>query len=322
MPEQYLINSLALQYPSISNQEAEWLKEDADVVELMKKSRLYMIGQRQELLFDDPVFNQLTGKIEIAFRSHTGEVCQGEIDLRMQEIIGALMKDRLVNIEAGPKMVRIFTPDKDGKPDEILRWFTVDLLLFNKWRRDPALTGFDNYRDFSRYNLLYVGVATKGDSYQRLIERAHEKRLAILSNEKQIKPDARLTDEVVLFFFDSNPLTIRTFALSPDEDFSLIGTDPPFSHHQANIDAEKAFTFFLKANYNRILYQEFPKSNDGLYGSGLDRYMHLIDEDLEFVTESDSFRGAFGINLRGPQIGDAIFVEKDHAEIMKFDQQA
>ena len=81
--------------------------------------------------------------------------------MRTQEVIGALMKDKEVDIEAGPKMLRIFTPDKDGKPDEILRWFTIDLLLFNKWRRDPALTGFDNYGDFSRYYLIYVGIASR-----------------------------------------------------------------------------------------------------------------------------------------------------------------
>lgn len=90
MPEHYLINSLQLQYPPISNQEAEWLKEDPEVVKLMRRSRLYMVGQRQELRFDDPSFNQLTGKIEIAFRSHTGQVCQGGIDLGTQEVIGAL----------------------------------------------------------------------------------------------------------------------------------------------------------------------------------------------------------------------------------------
>lgn len=321
MPEHYLINSLQLQYPPISNQEAEWLKEDPEVVERMKRSRLYMIGQREELLFDDPEFDQLTGRIRVVFRSHTGQACQGEIELGTKEVIAALMKEMEVDVEAGPKMIRIFTPDKEGRPNEVLRWFTVDLLLFNKWRRDPAIIGFDNYRDFSRYKLLYVGVASKGNSYERLIRRAHEKRLSILSNERQLKPEARVTDEVMLFFFNSRLLTFRTFAFSPDENFDLIGTDPPFSDHQANIDAEKAFTFFLKAKYNRILYKEFPKSTDGLYGIGLDRYMHLIDEDIELVTESGSFRGAaFAIATPGPQCADAIFVQRDRAEIVSFDK--
>jgi hypothetical protein len=320
MPEHYLINSLQLQYPPISNQEAEWLKEDPEVVERMKRSRLYMIGQRRELLFDDPEFDHSSGRIKLAFRSHTGEVCRGEIALRTQEVISALMKGKEVDVEAGPKMLRIFTPDKHGRLDEVLHWFTIDLLLFNKWRRDPSIFGFDNYREFSRYNLLYVGVASKGNSYQRLIQRAHEKRLGILSNETQLKPNARLTDEVILFFFDSNPLTIRTFDLSPDENFEQIGADPPFSELQATIDAEKAFTFFLKAKYNRIRYKTFPKSADGLYGSGLDRYMHVIDEDIQFTTDSGSFRGAaFAISIPGPRNADAILVEQDHAEIVSFD---
>jgi hypothetical protein len=317
MPFQSVINSLQLQYPPISNQEAEWLKEDPEVVSLMKKSRLYMIGQRQELLFDEPSFNPLTGELEISFHSHTGEICKGAIDLGMQEVISALMKDQKVDIEAGPKMVRISTPDQSGMPDKILRWYTVDLLLFNKWRRDPALHGFENYRDFSRYSLLYVGIATKGDSYERLIERAHEKRLAVLSNEKQLKPDARLTDEIILFFFDSNPLMIRTFDVSSSEDFSLIAADPPYTDNQSNIDAEKAFVFFFKAKYNTVLYKGFPKSTDGFYGLNIDRYMHVINEDLELITESGSFKGGFGNGLPCSRDCDAIYVEGDHAQLLK-----
>ena|ERR1700732_2668562 len=40
------------------------------------------------------------------------------------------------------------------------------------------------------------------------------------------------------------------------------------------------------------------------------------------MTESGSFRGTFGTNLPGPQKRDAIFVEKDLAEILRFDEEA
>ena len=61
--------------------------------------------------------------------------------------------------------------------------------------------------------------------------------------------------------------------------------------------------------------KEFPKSSNGLYGRGLDRCMHLIDEDLELMTLR-FLSGHFGTNLPGPQKRDAIFVEKDLAEIL------
>ena len=48
--------------------------------------------------------------------------------------------------------------------------------------------------------------------------------------------------------------------------------------------------------------------------------MHVIDEDIQFTTDSGSFRGAaFAISIPGPRNADAIHVEHDHAEILSFD---
>ena len=44
------INLLRLVYPPISNQEAEWLKDDPEVQECIKTSNLYMICQREEVV--------------------------------------------------------------------------------------------------------------------------------------------------------------------------------------------------------------------------------------------------------------------------------
>ena len=46
------INILQLVYPPISNQEAEWLKDDLEVQEALKNSNLYMICQRSEAFFE------------------------------------------------------------------------------------------------------------------------------------------------------------------------------------------------------------------------------------------------------------------------------
>ena len=42
------LNTLELVYRPISNQEAEWVKEDKEVLDLLKESKLYMIGRRAE----------------------------------------------------------------------------------------------------------------------------------------------------------------------------------------------------------------------------------------------------------------------------------
>jgi hypothetical protein len=45
------INSLRLVYPPVSNQEAEWLKNDKEVEERLRRSNLYMITPRREARF-------------------------------------------------------------------------------------------------------------------------------------------------------------------------------------------------------------------------------------------------------------------------------
>jgi hypothetical protein len=111
----------------------------------------------------------------------------------------------------------------------------------------------------------------------------------VLSNESQLVSDSRLTDEVILFFFESNPLFIHTF--EDDEDLSSFGLDMPFTESQASADAERAFTKSLETQYNSIKYKSFPKGKGGLYDLGLARYAHTIAEDITFITPSSSFRG-------------------------------
>jgi len=47
------INILRLCYPPISNQEAEWIKDDVGVQKMIKNSHLYMICQRAETHFSN-----------------------------------------------------------------------------------------------------------------------------------------------------------------------------------------------------------------------------------------------------------------------------
>jgi hypothetical protein len=191
-------------------------------------------------------------------------------------------------------------------------------LLFSKWRGDPRILGLDNYRDFTKYYLLYVGISNKQDSFERLLVQGHEKRVAILSNETQLLPQARLTDEIVLFFFESVPLYISVF--DQNSDFSNFGAGMPFTEEQATADAEKAFTKFLETKYNDVRFKSFPKGKDGLYASGLLRYAHVIDEDVTFITEKTYLAGGYGNGLPCSNAADAIIVERERAYIERVQQ--
>lgn len=56
-------NALELVYPPISNQEGDWLYDEAKACHIVKDSKLYMIGQRKELFFHSVAFVEDSGNI-------------------------------------------------------------------------------------------------------------------------------------------------------------------------------------------------------------------------------------------------------------------
>jgi hypothetical protein len=311
------LNSLRLVYPPFSNQEGEWFKDDKEVVALLKTSNLYMIGRRQEVLFEwdeaaikntDP---QSVKNLAVTLRSKDKTLAiSGFLALPMFLEANADSSKTFL-FEFGDKLFRV----SDSETGEVLWWYTTDHLLYWKAHGDPQLIGFENYRDLTKYELFYVGISNKQDSFQRLLENAHHARISILSNETQEIETARLTDEVILFFFTTSSTLIRV--MTTLEDLDNFGSGLPFTDSQVVADAEKAFVKLLKTQYNEEKFKSFPKGKDGLYASGLKGYVHLIDEDIEFTTSSSSFYGAFG--HRGPWSvpSDAIKVEGDTATLIK-----
>ncbi len=310
------INSLRLVYPPISNQEAEWLKNDKEVEQLLRRSNLYMIAQRREARFvwdTDAVINPVHGRIPFEFEIPGVAKGSGTFSIEKD-----LLREEGVDYEFGDKLVRASRPTDDDTLGEVFWWYTTEKLLYSRWRGDKRIKGLDNYRDFTNYDLFYVGISTDQDSYQRLLATGHHKRVAVLSNETQLVSHSRLTDEVILFFFQSDPLFMHSF--EDDDDFSSFGLDMPFTESQASSDAERAFTKFLETPYNCIKYKSFPKGKGGLYDLGLARYAHTIAEDITFVTPSSSFRGAYGrLGVPGTGGADAILIEGNIAEIYRPD---
>lgn len=123
----------------------------------------------------------------------------------------------------------------------LLARFTPESILWYRSREAAGISGLDNYADVLIYDLLYVGIAKKGDSYDRLIAKGHSARQEILSNEPQRYPGARVTDEIFLFLFSPKPLFVTTFG--PDSDIAL---DFGYDHKKIIADAEKAFVSLLQ----------------------------------------------------------------------------
>ncbi|WP_095048934.1 hypothetical protein [Pseudomonas sp. Irchel s3h9] len=295
-------NLLKLVYPPISNQFAEWLWEVRAVREYVKKSKLYMLAQRREVLFRN--YDVVSNKI--LFDLVCGEYERKNLSICISELIGNY--DSPIEIELGPRSIKIYNPQTPQL--ESLYWATTDKVLFDSWRNRLFINGLDDTSPFTKYNLYYVGISKEGDSFSRLFENGHKNRLRILTNETQYSPTARLSDELYIFLFDIDDYAVKI--LTEDD-----STPPGFLDKKTlAADAEKAFVKILQSKYNIQKYPSYPKGADGLFGSGLTSYSYMIDEDITFLTATSKIRGAHYLVPNDLRSYDFIHVKGEDVKIV------
>lgn len=280
----YKATALELVYPPVSTQEAEWLEGDREVADAIKTSDFYMIAAREEITFKNVRPDGLS------FDIHLGEHLLETVGIDPAQL-GPVVDsgaDSLI-LEWGEKMLRVWDETRPPSPGSLLDWFTTEKLIFDRSRDLPGIIGFDQYRTAGTYELLYVGIAKIGDTYERLIARAHKARDRVLSNERQRKAGARVTDEIYLFPFRLATTIVREY--SESSDFSTVGQRPNVPHKAIVADAEKAFVKLLLPNYNRTRFTKYPKGADGLYDVGLAGYSFAIRENITFSTPSGILHG-------------------------------
>lgn len=314
------IHKLKLVFPPISNQVAEWVKDDPDVKQILSQSKLYMIGQRSETFFrfDENLF------LNTDHFTIDGEVFSDNIrspfsiDVERLFHFQGIEKEISTNIvvEAGDKSIRIINKQNH----EIIDWWTIEKLIHDKSKNYPFVKKLDNFREFTDYILHYVGISTQKDSLQRLVIQPHDKRLRILSNEYSKTKGSRLTDEIVLFFFDISTFEIKTFEKT--EDFSDIGKITG-EKEEIIADAEKAFVKIMNCTYNEVKFDSYPRSTDGLYKYDIDNYGFFIGESYSFATEDNIINGnysAYDFDIQSKS--DLILTGKDKVTLFKCQTRA
>ena len=303
-----LINHLHLIYPPITNQEGEWLWKDAEVREYVSSSKLYMIVQRAEVLFTDYKLNAAHG---LEFRLQMGNKISPLITMDIKDAItNHSIEDFEIHMELGNRLIRI----TDTTNDKLILWFTTNKFLFDYWRKNinVTITGDFNHREYTQYDLHYVGISKESDSFSRLFANAHHGRLKVLSNEYPKNSVSRVTDEVVLLLFDIEKTNINIAGFTSEDIDAMFGywtTDDI----AVIADAEKAFIKFLKTKYNEVKYNQYPLGKDGLFGEGLDRYCYAIQDDISLLTRTAEFVGAYDYG----GICDCILIDGNNATLIK-----
>jgi hypothetical protein len=294
-------------YPPISNQEAVWLQSDPEVEARLRQSDFYMIGGRAEAKYLNLVIDPEAYVITFDFA--IGDDFRDPVELRIRDL-PAVMESQAESfwIEAGDKNVRVWDGPIGEAGSNVLEWFTTEKLIWDRSRGHPGIERFDRYREAATYDLLYVGIAKVGDSFDRLISNGHKARMEILGNEPQRYPGARVTDEIYLFLFTVQPLILTTFG--PDHDFESEDFSGAYDHKPIVADAEKAFVSLLKPEYNVVKFARYPKGADGLYGSDFVRYGYAICEAISFNTTHGRIRGSRDVTTGFiTNEADSIFVE-------------
>ncbi|MCH7225045.1 hypothetical protein [Haloferula sp. A504] len=303
-------HALKLVYPPITNQEGEWLYKVPEVRDILRSSKLYVLGQREELLFDECSVDEETRVL--AFNLKCGGIQVGPVSLALDQFD---LPDTF-QVEIGPRCFKV-RKSPINPEEEPIYWCTPNTLL-TEWFNDLVeLNGIESPWELMRFRMHYVGISKENDSFQRLFGTGHKARTSILTNERQITPEARVSDELVLFMFQVEPSTFETCIT--EEDIESMWLEPgQFPDQQTYAaDAEKALVNIMDSKYNEKKYPNYPKGIDGLYGKGLDRYGFHFEELVEFVTDKCSIRGGKPFGDEEP---DLILVEGDEVELVSVSQ--
>lgn len=274
-----------------------------------------MIGQRREIFFE----NFRPSEEALEFDLICGEKAIRGVRLPLDQFL--ISKGKNLGLRLGPKIIHVFGVEPntfegphDCNWDELVHWFTPDRLLFFHSRNLVKTDGLTDFRQFTEFELYYVGISKKGDSFSRLFKTAHEKRSRILGNEKQIKPTARLSDELVIFLFAVEDLQFLTMTAA-DDDIPVFA--PALDTVKLTADAEKAFVRILRSKYNAQTYPSYPVSTDGLWSEKFNSYAFFINEALTFKTPSTEIRGSRLYDSFFRDVPDFIVIENGEVNLVK-----
>jgi hypothetical protein len=209
--------------------------------------------------------------------------------LRFTEIPGIKGHDNYW-MEAGEKMFRVWDGPVGVEGSEVLEWFTTEKLLWDRNRGIAGIEGLDHVRDLMTYDLLYVGIAMKGDTFDRCSSGATKPAWIFWRTNRSVIPERASPMKYISFPFRIDPLLVQTFDL--EHEFTEQDFATELDRKRILADAEKAFVSLLKPQYNIVTFNNYPQGADGLYGSHIDRYGYLIGESIAFNTAHGRIKGA------------------------------
>lgn len=311
------MTALKLVFPPVNNRFAYLLK-NAEVFEYyVSQSDFYMLGMKPVWTLEnwrDAEHGKITFDIvENKKIIDTGTIDCAQIAIKLIENNGDFEEGQHTLKTQFTKSGIVFIREDDERTLEV---FTPENILWHKTngtRYLEDIDGFDNYDKIFNVDLLYVGIAKVGNTYDRLIAKGHQIRMEIPAAKTPLIVGEDVSEEMVLFFFKTESTFMSQYGLD-EEDFET----PEIERKKIVADCEKAFVSILDPEFNSIKFKTYPKGKDGLYDTNLTRYLYYIGEDIKFnlPRSNQSIQGGWIHQLGFPRNSiDSILVDRSTDEV-------
>lgn len=331
MERKSIINQLKLAYSPLSNYEFNFLKSDKIIEQIIDEASLYIIAQRNILSFENIVSNQDKQLLEFEIhQKNNSEILKCKLPY-FQDAIGASKTKEIalavntidpnfkneeypINNVHGLSLLEIENIN-DENP-KFLVWFSPEKLLQNYWGKSVECEIKGDIRSFTNYQVHYVGKATKQSIFKRLT--GHSTLQEILSVETPFLYGDLPTHEITLLLFKFyDNLEIKSYGINSNIDEmvdSMMGKKRP-DKESIFLDAEKALIKAMQPKYNKELFNNYPKSKDGLYNHNYDAISYTIMDPITLEYSNGKIEG--GLSNLG---GDSIIV-KDNTTFELFKER-
>jgi len=298
------------------------LTKNDPLIELaIEQASLYVIGQRPVITFENVIPDKF--EYSLKFEIHqkgNSNILKGKLPL-IQRFADCNNDDTIAisfnfldkeNDDEPPlSNVHGFSLSKivnDKK--EFLLWFSPEKLLQNWWKGHIECEIVGDYKSFLNYKVHYVGKATKQSILKRLT--GHSTLQDILSLENPITYKDLPTHEITILCFEfKDNIQFQTFGNNADMKemtASLMGENFP-RQETIFLDAEKALIHAMKPEYNKELFNGYPKSKDGLFNENYNYISYSFVDPISLKYSQGEINGK--LDFDG---GDSIII-KDNKEV-------
>ncbi|NQX54407.1 hypothetical protein HQN86_12350 [Pedobacter panaciterrae] len=306
MAEQRLFNVLQLAYTPLSNYDFVMVKDDAIIQHFINSGKLYVIAQRPVLTFEnfyidgsDPENPVL--KFELHQKGRE-EKLECEFPLFQDEFnvpFGSRCDIAINYTYPKSEVVYDYKMPFSSMANFVVNtgddyyWISPEKLIYHYLRDALEINIKGDVTLFLKYKVHYIGKATEQDIIKRLTGHSHLQD--ILSIERPFHYGALPTEEIAILFLSfKDNIFMNTF--SPDDDemdiaVNMLMGKKPIEDNVIYLDAEKALINALKPKHNKLQYNNYPASKDGLQSHNLDFYTFNFSDPFTLIYDNGEIVG-------------------------------